>query len=129
MDAADNLTNEAGVSHGTVPHGQYGAGLPVDDTVSSYYLRLHVDDRPGVVAFITRILADHSIGILSMSQPEVAASATEADLMLMLHKAPFGKMKAALAAHQRAGLRDRAPGAAARGVVAGAEGVKTQNPS
>ena len=30
-----------------------------------------------------------------MSQPEVAATATEADLMIMLHKAPFGKMKAA----------------------------------
>ncbi len=95
VDAADNLTNEAGVNHGFVPHGRYGACLPVDETVSSYYLRLRVDDRPGVVASISRILADHSIGILSMSQPEVAASATEADLMLMLHKAPFGKMKAA----------------------------------
>ena len=95
VDAADNLTNEAGVNHGFVPQGQYGACLPVDETVSSYYLRLRVDDRPGVIASIARILADHSIGILSMSQPEVAATATEADLMLMLHKAPFGKMKAA----------------------------------
>jgi homoserine dehydrogenase len=95
VDAADNLTNEAGVNHGFVPQGQYGATLPVDDTVSSYYLRLHVDDRPGVVASIAGILAEHSIGILSMSQPEVAASATAADLMLMLHKAPFGQMKAA----------------------------------
>jgi homoserine dehydrogenase len=67
----------------------------VDDTVSSYYLRLCVDDRPGVIASIAGILAKHGIGILSMSQPEVAASATQADLMLMLHKAPYGQMKAA----------------------------------
>ncbi|HWB05809.1 MAG TPA: homoserine dehydrogenase [Verrucomicrobiales bacterium] len=94
-DAADNLANEAGVNHGFVPHGHYGACLPVDDTVSSYYLRLCVDDRPGVIASIAGILAEHGIGILSMSQPEVAASATQADLMLMLHKAPYGQMKAA----------------------------------
>lgn len=94
-DAADNLTNEAGMNHGFVPHGQYGSCVPVDETVSSYYLRLRVDDRPGVIASIAGILARHGIGILSMSQPEVAATATEADLMIMLHKAPFGKMKAA----------------------------------
>jgi len=94
-DAADNLTNEAGVNHGFVPHGHYGTCLPVDETVSSYYLRLRVDDRPGVIAAIAGILAGHGIGILSMSQPEVAAAATEADLMIMLHKAKFGSMKAA----------------------------------
>ena len=92
-DAAENLINEAGVNHGFVPQGQYGACLPVDDTVSSYYLRLRVDDRPGVVAAVAGVLAAQGIGILSMTQPEVAG--TQADLMLMLHRASFGKMKAA----------------------------------
>ena len=92
-DAAENLINEAGVNHGFVPQGQYGACLPVDDTVSSYYLRLRVDDRPGVVAAVAGVLAAQGIGILSMTQPEVAG--TQADLMLMLHRATFGKMKSA----------------------------------
>ena len=95
VDAADNLINEAGTNNGFVPHGQYGASLPVADTVSSYDLRLHVDDRPGVIAALATLLADHSIGILSMNQPEVDASANGADLMLMLHKASYGSMLAA----------------------------------
>ncbi len=92
-DAAENLSYKVGVNHGFVPHGQYGACLPVDESVSSYYLRLRVDDRPGVVASVAAVLAAQGIGIRSMTQPEVTGS--EADVMLMLHSAPFGKMKAA----------------------------------
>ncbi len=96
-DAADNLTNEAGTNNGFVPQGHYGACLPVDETLSRYYLRLRVDDRPGVVASISTIIAEHGIGILSLVQPEVDAGA-DADLMLMLHQATFGRMKQAVAA-------------------------------
>ena len=96
-DAVDNLTNEAGDNNGFVPQGHYGACLPVDETVSRYYLRLRVDDRPGVIASISKIIADHGIGILSLQQPEVDPGA-DADLMLMLHQATFGKMKQAVAA-------------------------------
>ena len=92
-DAAENLSYNVGVNHGFVPVGQYGACLPVDDSVSSYYLRLRVDDRPGVVASVATVLAAQGIGILSMTQPEVSGS--EADVMLMLHRASFGKMKTA----------------------------------
>lgn len=95
-DAADNLINEAGTNNGFVPHGRYGACLPVDRTLSSYYLRLRVDDRPGVVASISRIIADHDIGIMSIQQPEVSEGA-DADLMIMLHTAPYGRMKDAVA--------------------------------
>jgi homoserine dehydrogenase len=94
-DAADNLINEAGTNNGFVPVGQYGACLPVEETVSSYYLRLRVEDRPGVIAQISSILAQHGIGILSINQPEVPGDATGADLMIMLHRAAFGKMSAA----------------------------------
>lgn len=96
-DAVDNLTNEAGTNNGFIPHGHYGACLPVDLTVSRYYLRLRVDDRPGVIASISKIIADHGIGILSLQQPEVDAGA-HADLMLMLHQATYGSMKQAVAA-------------------------------
>ena len=94
-DAVDNLTNEAGTNNGFVPRGRYGACLPVDQTVSSYYVRLRVDDRPGVIASISAIIAEHNIGIMSIQQPEVDGG-EDADLMLMLHQAPFGVMKAAV---------------------------------
>ena len=93
-DAADNLLNEAGSNHGFVPVGSYGNCLPVNSTESSYYLRLRVKDVPGVIASISRILADRGIGIMSVQQPEVE-SGGDADLMMMLHKAPFGTMQAA----------------------------------
>ena len=96
-DAVDNLANEAGTNNGFVPQGHYGSCLPVDETVSRYYLRLSVDDRPGVIASLSKIIADHGIGILSLQQPEVDPGA-DADLMLMLHQATFGKMKQATAA-------------------------------
>jgi homoserine dehydrogenase len=96
-DAVDNFTNEAGTNNGFVPQGHYGACLPVDDTVSRYYLRLRVDDRPGVIASISGIIAGHGIGILSLQQPEVDPG-SDADLMLMLHTATFGQMKRAVAA-------------------------------
>jgi homoserine dehydrogenase len=96
-DAADNLLNEAGTNNGFVPQGQYGACLPIDDTISNYYLRLRVDDQPGVIATISGILAAQGIGILSISQPEVEPAAQHADLMLMLYQSPFGKMRTATA--------------------------------
>jgi homoserine dehydrogenase len=38
------------------------------EIVTSYYLRMRVDDRPGVLADITRILADREISIDAMIQ-------------------------------------------------------------
>src|SRR5713101_9501259 len=46
--------------------------LPMDEVVTSYYLRMRVEDRPGVLADITRILADASISIDAMIQREPA---------------------------------------------------------
>ncbi|HEX7812004.1 MAG TPA: homoserine dehydrogenase, partial [Burkholderiales bacterium] len=44
--------------------------LPMEEVETSYYLRLRVQDRPGVLADITRILADLSISIDAMVQKE-----------------------------------------------------------
>ena len=46
--------------------------LPIDEVETSYYLRLHVEDKPGVLADVTRILADQSISIDAMLQREPA---------------------------------------------------------
>src|SRR5690625_7401754 len=42
--------------------------LPMSQILSSYYLRLQVDDRPGVLADISSILAEANISIESMFQ-------------------------------------------------------------
>lgn len=93
-DAADNLTNEAGNNSGFIPTGRYGDCLPVEETISGYYLRLRVSDVPGVVAQVAGALGEQGIGISSMVQPDPEDS-TEADLMLMLHEATFGRVQAA----------------------------------
>src|SRR2546428_1009202 len=44
--------------------------LPIGDVETSYYLRMRVADKPGVLADITRILADCRISIEAMVQKE-----------------------------------------------------------
>ncbi len=95
-DAAAHLNGGAASRTGFVPHGLYGQPLPVDDSVSKYYLRLSVDDQPGVVARIAGILGDHQIGISSMVQPEEHCDGN-AKIFLMLYFATFGTMKKAVA--------------------------------
>jgi homoserine dehydrogenase len=42
--------------------------LPMDEVVTSYYLRLTANDRPGVLADVTRILSQHGISIEAILQ-------------------------------------------------------------
>ena len=44
--------------------------LPVDEIVTSYYLRMSAFDRPGVLAMVTRILGDRDISIEAIVQKE-----------------------------------------------------------
>ena len=67
----------------------------MDEIVSRYYLRLLVTDRPGVLADVARVLANHQIGISSVIQPEAHAGETTA-LVLMLHDAPESKFQSAV---------------------------------
>lgn len=80
-----------------VPHERDGAVLPMDDVVSRYYVRLTVEDRPGVFAKIAGILAKAKIGISSIIQPEGHDGET-VPVILMIHDAPNAAMKRALAA-------------------------------
>ncbi|MEQ2007610.1 MAG: homoserine dehydrogenase [Limisphaerales bacterium] len=80
-----------------VPHERDGAVLPMDDVVSRYYVRLTVEDRPGVFAKIASILAKAKIGISSIIQPEGHDGET-VPVILMIHDAPNAAMRKALAA-------------------------------
>jgi len=96
VDAYANIRRRAGCN-GFIPHGRYGRALPVEETESAYYVRLQVRDTPGVIAQISRIIADHDIGLSSVAQPGPREGAELVDLMLVTHPAPFGKINAALA--------------------------------
>jgi len=44
--------------------------LPMSEVVTSYYLRVHTEDKPGVLADITRILSEQEISIEAILQKE-----------------------------------------------------------
>ena len=59
--------------------------LPIGDVETSYYLRMRVVDRPGVLADITRILADGSISIDAMVQKEPNEGEDQVDIIMLTH--------------------------------------------
>lgn len=59
--------------------------LPMGDVETSYYLRMRVLDRPGVLADITRILADREISIDAMIQKEPSEGEDQTDIILLTH--------------------------------------------
>ncbi len=59
--------------------------LPMDQIESAYYLRLRVADEPGVLADITRILADSGISIDAVLQREPAEGERQTDIVLLTH--------------------------------------------
>jgi homoserine dehydrogenase len=60
--------------------------LAIGDVETSYYLRMRVLDRPGVLADITRILADREISIGAMIQKEPSEGAEQTDIILLTHR-------------------------------------------
>jgi len=62
------------------------AVLPIGEVVTSYYLRMRVLDRPGVLADITRILADRDISIDAMIQKEPPEGEDQTDIILLTHR-------------------------------------------
>jgi homoserine dehydrogenase len=60
--------------------------LPMGEVQTSYYLRMRVEDRPGVLADITRILADRDISIDAMIQKEPSEGEQQTDIILLTHR-------------------------------------------
>ena len=99
-------THLADAAH-RVPHLAFQADsladtliLPMADIETAYYLRLRVVDEPGVLANLTRILADASISIDAILQKEPAEGANQTDVIVLTHTTREGSMNAALAAMQ-----------------------------
>lgn len=76
-------------------HASKGRVVPWEESVSEYYLRLTVVDKPGTMAQISNVLARRGIGISSIVQPEGHQGAS-VPLILMIHDAAAGEMLRAL---------------------------------
>ncbi len=70
--------------------------LPMDEVVTSYYLRLRVQDKPGVLADITRILADEQISIDAVIQKEPGEGEDQTDLIMLTHQTREKRINAAI---------------------------------
>jgi homoserine dehydrogenase len=71
--------------------------LPMGEVETSYYLRMRVEDKPGVLADITRILADREISIDAMIQKEPSEGEEQTDIILLTHKCIEKQVVAAIA--------------------------------
>ncbi len=70
--------------------------LPITEVHTSYYLRLRVQDEPGVLADIMRVLADEQISIDAVIQKEPGEGEDEADLILLTHLTIEKRINAAI---------------------------------
>ncbi|MDD5296733.1 MAG: homoserine dehydrogenase [Rhodocyclaceae bacterium] len=71
--------------------------LPMSEVQTSYYLRLRVADKPGVLADITRILADEAISIDAMLQKEPDEGEAQTDIIILTHQCKEAAADAAIA--------------------------------
>lgn len=101
VDVVRALTTDP---HNRVPHLAFQPDalsdlpiLPMTDVKTSYYLRLQALDRPGVLADVTRILADLQISIEALLQKEAAAGEERVPVIILTHRVAEKSMNAAIA--------------------------------
>lgn len=70
--------------------------LPMSEVTTSYYLRMKVKDQPGVLADITRILADLKISIDAFLQKEPREGEELVDIIILTHKTQEKNINAAI---------------------------------
>jgi homoserine dehydrogenase len=76
----------------------------IADLTTSYYLRIHVRDEPGVLAAIAGIFGDHGVSLASVIQKR--AEDGGAEIVWITHEAAERDMRSALAAIERLDVVD-----------------------
>ncbi|BBP04247.1 homoserine dehydrogenase [Sulfuriferula plumbiphila] len=89
--------------HNRVPHLAFQPDalsdepiLPMDEVRTAYYLRLRALDKPGVLADVTRILADLDISIDAMMQKEPHEGEEQVDIIMLTHQSVEKNINAAM---------------------------------
>ena len=99
VDVTRTLTTDP---ENRVPHLAFQPGalvdvdiLDMDQVETAYYLRMQAQDRPGVLAEVTRILAGQEISIEAILQKEPAETAS-ATIIMLTHRVFEKKMNEAI---------------------------------
>jgi homoserine dehydrogenase len=71
--------------------------LPMSQVETAYYLRMQAADRPGVLADVTRILADQEISIEALLQMEPEPDQTQVPVIILTHRVKEARMDSAIA--------------------------------
>jgi len=71
--------------------------LPIEEVSTAYYIRMRVDDIPGVMADITRIMGENQISIEAILQKEPESGVTQANIIMLTQKIREKQMNQALA--------------------------------
>jgi len=102
-DVIDVVRALTGDPENRVPHLAFQADaladIPVlssDSFKTSYYLRLNAEDKPGVLAEVTRILANHQISIEAIIQKEPRADKTSLPIIMLTQITLEKEMNAAI---------------------------------
>ena len=91
VDVVRTLTSDPG---NRVPHLAFQPAtlaapgiVPLSEIVCAHYLRLTVNDRPGVLADITRILGDYQVSIEAIRQQGSADALGNVPVVIVTHRA------------------------------------------
>jgi homoserine dehydrogenase len=102
VDVARVLTTDP---ENRVPHLAFQPGelvdlpiLPIEEVDTAFYLRMQVQDRPGVLAKIAGILADAGISIEAIQQKEPAENDTTVPFVMLTQRVLEKQMNQAIAA-------------------------------
>jgi homoserine dehydrogenase len=79
--------------------------LPEDEVESAFYLHLEVEDAPGVLAQVARVLGDSGVSVKSVVQKGIGENAR---LVMVMHQVAEGRFRSALDAISKLDLM-RAP--------------------
>jgi homoserine dehydrogenase len=71
--------------------------LPMEETETAYYLRLHAVDKPGVLADVTQILGDSGISIEAILQKEPVEDASHVPIIFLTQRIKEKNMNDAIA--------------------------------
>ncbi|GAB6047291.1 homoserine dehydrogenase [Methyloparacoccus murrellii] len=101
VDVVRTLTADP---HNRVPHLAFQPGaiadlpiLAIGEVETAYYLRLSASDQPGVLADVTRILANHGISIEAILQKEPPEGESQLPVIMLTHRVRERKLNDALA--------------------------------
>jgi len=67
--------------------------LPAEEVESAFYLHLEVEDRPGVLAQVARVLGDNAVSVKSVVQKGIGENAR---LVMVMHPVAEGRFRDAL---------------------------------